>query len=49
MGQYSRPMPMHNLDDPMAYRNFIQMLPELYEELEQRITAEFRDLDSNSY
>ena len=22
-GQYSRPMPMHHLDDPMAYRNFI--------------------------
>ena len=33
---------MHHLDDPMAYRNFIQMLPELYQELEQRITAEFQ-------
>ena len=41
-GQYSRPMPMHHLDDPMAYRNFIQMPPELYQELEQRITAEFQ-------
>ena len=41
-GQYSRPMPMHHLDDPMAYRNFIQMLPELCQELEQRITAEFQ-------
>ena len=40
-GQYSRPMPMHHLDDPMAYRNFIQVLPELCQELEQRITAEF--------
>ena len=27
-GQYSRPM--HHLDDPMAYRNFIQMPPELF-------------------
>ena len=41
-GQYSRPMPMHHLDDPMAYRNFIQMPPELYQELEQRITAQFQ-------
>ena len=41
-GQYSRPMPMHHLDDPMAYRNFIQMPPELCQELEQRITAEFQ-------
>ena len=39
-GQYSRPMPMHHLDDPMA--NFIQMPPELCQELEQRITAEFQ-------
>ena len=35
-------MPMHHLDDPMAYRNFIQMPPELCQELEQRITAEFQ-------
>ena len=41
-GQYSRPMPMHHLDDPMAYRNSIQMPSELCQELEQRITAEFQ-------
>ena len=41
-GQYSRPMKMLHLDDPMAYRNFIQMPPELYQELEQRITAAFQ-------
>ena len=41
-GQYSRLMPMHHLDDPMAYINFIQMPPELYQELEQRITAELQ-------
>ena len=39
-GQYSRLMPIHHLNDPMAYRNSIQMPPELYQELEQRITAE---------
>ena len=41
-GQYSRPMPMHHLNDSMAHRNFIQMPSELYQELEQRITAEFQ-------
>ena len=41
-GQYSRLMPKHHLDDPMAYRNFIQMPPELCQELEQRIAAEFQ-------
>ena len=41
-GQYSTLMPKLHLDDPMAYRNFIQMPPELYQELEQRITAEFQ-------
>ena len=41
-GQYSRLMPMHHLDDAMAYTNFIQMPPELYQELEQRITPEFQ-------
>ena len=41
-GQHSRPMPKLHLDDHMAYRNFIQMPPELYQELEQRITAEFQ-------
>ena len=40
-GQYSRPMPMHNLDDPMAYRIFIQMPTEVCQKLKQRITAEF--------
>ena len=35
-------MPVHHLDDPMAYRNFIQMPPELCQELEQRITSEFQ-------
>ena len=35
-------MPRLHLDDLMAYRNFIQMLPELYQEVEQRITAEFQ-------
>ena len=33
---------MHHLDDPMTYRNFIQMPPELYQKLKQRITAEFQ-------
>ena len=41
-GQYGRPMPRLRLDDPMAYRNFIRMPPELYQELEQRIIAEFQ-------
>ena len=41
-GQYSRPMPMLQLDDPMAYRIFILMPPDLCQELEQRITAEFQ-------
>ena len=40
--QYRRPMTMHHLDDPMTYRNFIQMPPELYQKLKQRITAEFQ-------
>ena len=33
---------MHQLDDPIAYRNFIQMPPELCQELGHRITAEFQ-------
>ena len=37
----SRTMPMHHLDDLMAYRNFIQMPPELCQELEQRIIDKF--------
>ena len=40
--QYSRPMPMYHLDDPVAYRNFNQMPPELCQELEQRIIPEFQ-------
>ena len=40
--QYTTPMPGLQLDDPMAYRNFIQMPPELYQELEQRITAKLQ-------
>ena len=35
-------MPMLQLDDPMAYRNFIKMPPKLCQELEQRITAKFQ-------
>ena len=31
-----------HLDDPMAYRNFMGMPSELYQELEQRITSEFQ-------
>ena len=41
-GLYNRLMTMYHLDDPMAYRNFIQMPPELCQELEQRITTEFQ-------
>ena len=41
-GQYSRPMPRLHLVDPMPYRKFIQILPELYQELEQRIIVEFQ-------
>ena len=33
---------MHQLDDPIAFGNFIQRPPELCQELEQRITAEFQ-------
>ena len=41
-GQYSRAMLRLHLDDPMAYRNFMGMPSELYQELEQRITSEFQ-------
>ena len=41
-GQYTRLMPRLQLHDPMAYRNFIRMPPELFQELEQRITAELQ-------
>ena len=36
-GQYTRLMPTLELDDPMAYQNCIRMLPELFQELEQRL------------
>ena len=35
-------MPRLQLDDPMAYQNFIWMPPELFQEVEQRITAELQ-------
>ena len=35
-------MPMLELDDPMAYRNFIRMPPELFQELEQRLGPEIQ-------
>ena len=41
-GQYTRLMPMLELDDPMAYRNFIRMPPELFQELEQRLGSEIQ-------
>ena len=33
-------MPMFELDDPTAYRNFIRMPPEILQELEQRLDPE---------
>ena len=41
-GQYTRLIPRLQLDDPMAYQNFILMPPELFQDREQRITAEFQ-------
>ena len=41
-GQYTRLMPRVQLDEPMAYQNFICMPSELFQELEQRITAELQ-------
>ena len=41
-GQYTRLMPMLELDDPMGYRNFIRMPPELFQELEQRLSPEIQ-------
>ena len=35
-----RLMQMLELDDPMAYQNFIRMPPELFQELEQRLGPE---------
>ena len=40
--QYTRLMPRLELDDPMAYRNFIRMPPELFQELEQRFAPELQ-------
>ena len=41
-GQYTRLMPRLELDDPMAYRNFIPMPPELFQDLDQRSTSELQ-------
>ena len=41
-GQYTRLMPMLELHDPMGYRNFIRMPPELFQELEQRFGPEIQ-------
>ena len=41
-GEYARLMQRLELDDPMAYQNFIRMPPQLFQELEQRITAELQ-------
>ena len=41
-GQYTRLMPTLELVDPMAYRNFIRMPPELFQELEQRLGPEMQ-------
>ena len=41
-GQYTRLMPMLELDDPMAYQNFIRMPPKLFQELEQRLGPEIQ-------
>ena len=35
-------MPRFKLDDPMAYRNFIRMPPELFQEHAQRLTPELQ-------
>ena len=41
-GQYTRLIQMLELGDSMAYQNFIRMAPELFQELEQRLTPEFQ-------
>ena len=41
-GQYTRLMPTLELNDPMAYRNFIWMPPELFQELDQRLSPEIQ-------
>ena len=35
-------MPRLELDDPMAYQNFIRMATKLFQELEQRLTPELK-------
>ena len=42
-GQYTRLMPMLELDDPMAYQNFIRTPHELFQELEQRLCPEIQE------
>ena len=41
-GQYTRLMPRLELDYPMAYRNFIRMPLELFQELQQRLGPEIQ-------
>ena len=41
-GQYTRLMLMLELDDPMAYRNFIRIPPELFQELEQTLGSKIQ-------
>ena len=41
-GEYSRLKLTLELDDPMAYRNFIRKPPELFQELEQRLGPEIQ-------
>ena len=41
-GLYTRLMPRLELDDPMAYRNFIRMPPNLFQELEQRLNPDLQ-------
>ena len=41
-GQYTRLMPVLELDDPMAYRSIIQMAPKLFQELQQRLGPEIQ-------
>ena len=36
-------MPTLELDDPIAYQNFIRMPPELFQELEQRLGPEIQE------
>ena len=38
-GHYTRLMPRLELEDPLAYRNYVRMPAELFQELETRLTA----------